>query len=241
MTEDIALLVSGITGFSIALGTLLLARLIGLRMLIKFAGDQQTSVAELFYLGLRWPSLVWCIATSLAIAVRVTELPERITSPISRGIEVFVIFSVTAATASMLNALCSYALRRVKSPLEGNGLLVGLIRTAVYISGGLVLLSQLGIAIGPLLTALGVGGLAVALAFKDTFENVFSGINLLVDNSIALGDRIKIEHNYEGLVLDIGWRTTKIRLDDGTLLIIPNTRLAQSVTLNRTKAAHPPQ
>jgi small-conductance mechanosensitive channel len=235
MSEQLALTVSALTGFSIALAALLLVRALGLRGLRKVIARRASSPASVFYEGLKWPSLVWCFATSLAVAVRVSELPERITSLVGRAIEIFVILSVTVAAATVLSALSRYALERVKSPLSSNGLLNGLIRSTVFISGGLMLLSHLGIAIGPLLTALGIGGLAVALAFKDTFENLFSGINLLIDRSIELGDRIKIEQNFEGRVVDIGWRTTKLLLDDDAILVIPNTRLAQGITVNRKR------
>lgn len=239
MSEQVALAVSALTGFTIAFVTLLIVRALGLRGLRKLTARSAESSASVFYEGLRWPSLVWSFATSLAVAVRASELPDRITAPVSRAIEVFVILSVTVAAASVLSALSRYALERVKSPLSGNGLLNGLIRSTVFIAGGLMLLSHLGIAIGPLLTALGIGGLAVALAFKDTFENLFSGINLLIDRSIEVGDRIKIEQNYEGRVVDIGWRTTKLLLDDAAILVIPNTRLAQGVTVNRKRQPTP--
>jgi small-conductance mechanosensitive channel len=239
MSEQLALTVSALTGFSIAFAALLIVRALGLRGLRKVIARRASSPAFVFYEGLKWPSLVWCFATSLAVAVRVSELPERITSPVGRAIEIFVILSVTVAAATVLSALSRYALERVKSPLSSNGLLNGLIRSTVFISGGLMLLSHLGIAIGPLLTALGIGGLAVALAFKDTFENLFSGINLLIDRSVELGDRIKIEQNYEGRVVDIGWRTTKLLLDDDAILVIPNTRLAQGITVNRKRQPTP--
>jgi small-conductance mechanosensitive channel len=81
----------------------------------------------------------------------------------------------------------------------------------VFAVGVLVLLSALGLQITPVLTALGVGGLAVALALQDTLANLFAGLHLLADKPIRVGDYVKVGDAAEGFVIDIGWRSTRIR------------------------------
>src|SRR5207249_3231967 len=84
-------------------------------------------------------------------------------------------------------------------------------RLVVLVVGGLVLLSSLGIAVTPILTALGVGGLAVALALQDTLSNLFAGIHLLADKPIRVGDYVRLSaENVEGHVVDVGWRSTRL-------------------------------
>src|SRR4030095_2322700 len=91
----------------------------------------------------------------------------------------------------------------------------GLSRTLIYIFvfsiGLLVLLSEFDVKITPILTALGVGGLAVALALQDTLANLFAGIHILVEEPISLGATIRLASGEEGVVTDIGWRTTRVR------------------------------
>ena len=106
------------------------------------------------------------------------------------------------------------------------------ISTTIISMGFLIILDQLGIAIAPLVAGLGVGGLAVALALQSTFTNFFAGLNVLTDGSIRTGDFIELEHGAVGEVDQIGWRTTKVRLMDNNMVIIPNYRLAENVTIN---------
>src|SRR5205814_7793895 len=96
----------------------------------------------------------------------------------------------------------------------------------------LILLDVLGVKITPLLTALGVGGLAVALALQDTLSNLFAGVHLLADRPIRVGDYVKIAENIEGHVVDVGWRSTRVRTLGNNVMIVPNKRVAESVIVN---------
>ena len=96
-----------------------------------------------------------------------------------------------------------------------------------------MILAALGIQITPILTALGVGGLAVALALQDTLSNLFAGIHLLADRPIRSGDYVKVADTVEGHVEDIGWRSTRVRMLQNVVVTIPNKRVAESIMLLR--------
>ena len=89
-----------------------------------------------------------------------------------------------------------------------------------------------GIAITPLVIALGIGGLAAALAMQDTLSNLFGGFHLLADQPVQVGDLIRLENGMEGVVEDIGWRSTRIRSLSKDLIVVPNAKLAQSILTN---------
>jgi small-conductance mechanosensitive channel len=114
--------------------------------------------------------------------------------------------------------------------------MTGLVRTAVrgtiLLIGMLVTLDALGVQITPLLTALGVGGLAVALALQDTLSNLFAGVHLLADKPIRVGDYVKIADTIEGYVVDVGWRSTRVRMLQHNVVIVPNKRVAESIIIN---------
>lgn len=181
--------------------------------------------------------LVLVAGLAVLVGLPLAHLPARVESLAHTGARVIVMLAVTAMTAKVAETLLRRWLRRARSPMAGSGLIKGVTNTLVYSLGILTVLSALGVHIGPLLTALGVGGLAMALAFKDTAENMFSGIHLLIDRSVEVGDLIKIESGQEGIVEDIGWRTSRIRLGGDDLLIIPNTKLAQNITIRKKKKA----
>ena len=107
-----------------------------------------------------------------------------------------------------------------------------IVNIAILVIGILIILSQLNVKIGPLLGALGIGGLAVALALQDTLSNLFAGIYMMVDRPLTVGDFVKLESGEEGFVEEIGWRNTKVRMWANNIVVIPNLKLAQSVVTN---------
>jgi small-conductance mechanosensitive channel len=107
-----------------------------------------------------------------------------------------------------------------------------LAQLGVVILGSLIILNQLHVSIAPILTALGVGGLAVALALQDTLSNLFAGFYVAVAGQVRLGDYIKLDSGEEGYITDISWRTTTIRTLNSNLIIVPNSKLAKAVVTN---------
>lgn len=105
-------------------------------------------------------------------------------------------------------------------------------RIAVYIIGILVALQSLGISVAPILTALGVGGLAVALALQDTLSNLFSGIHILLSKQVRRGDYVRLSPTEEGYITDISWRNTTIRAMSNNMIIVPNSKLATAIITN---------
>src|SRR5688572_21140835 len=98
--------------------------------------------------------------------------------------------------------------------------------------GLLVILNGLGLSITPMLTALGVGGLAVALAMKEPLANSFAGVFLTLGGQIRLGDYVKLDSGQEGYVADFSWRSTRLRMLPNNLVIVPNAKLAQAIVVN---------
>lgn len=113
-------------------------------------------------------------------------------------------------------------------------LLMQIIRIALFIIGILLVISNLGYNVTALLTGLGVGGLAFALAAQDILKNFFAGIALIFDKTFGKGERVQFEGN-SGIIEELKLRSTKLRTYDGTLLTIPNAMLADNIVENVTK------
>lgn len=121
-----------------------------------------------------------------------------------------------------------------KSPIlrtSGN-ILRGSLTIIIYCLGILVVLSTLGISITPIVASLGIGSLAIALALQPTLENFFSGIQILADKPIRVGDYIELESGEQGFVEKIGWRSTWIKMLPNNIIIMPNGALAKSKVIN---------
>ena len=106
------------------------------------------------------------------------------------------------------------------------------VRAIVMILGVLILLDSFGVSITPLLASLGVGSLAVALALQPTLENFFSGVQLVIDKPIVVGQFIRLDSGEEGYVEKIGWRSTWVRMLPNNVVVIPNKVLVSSRILN---------
>ncbi|MEK7701548.1 MAG: mechanosensitive ion channel family protein, partial [candidate division NC10 bacterium] len=142
------------------------------------------------------------------------------------------ILSVTLTAAGVVTRLIGHASERRALGGPVTGLAQTAARVTVLVIGLLVLLSVLGIHVTPILTALGVGGLAVALALQDTLSNLFAGMHLLADKPIRVGDYVKIAETVEGHVVDIGWRSTRVRMLQNTVVVVPNKKVAESIIVN---------
>lgn len=145
------------------------------------------------------------------------------------------ILSVTAALVRLVTGIVE-AYGRGPAAGYGGTTLIRYISSAILVFIGVVsVLALFGISIVPAITALGVGGLAVALAFQDTLANVFSGINLTLARQIRVGDYVEMQGGVEGTIVDIGWRSTTLRSLLGPQVHIPNKKLAESVMTNYTR------
>ncbi len=102
----------------------------------------------------------------------------------------------------------------------------------VYGLGALLVLDQLNVNINPLIAGLGIGGLAVALAIQPTLSNLFAGTYVMTEGVITAGDFIELENGMSGYVIDVGWRSTRIRTFQNNLLVIPNSRFAETIFTN---------
>ncbi len=109
------------------------------------------------------------------------------------------------------------------------------VKTSIAIVGVLIILGKWQVQIGPLLSALGIGGLAIALALNSSLSNVFSGIQLILDRSVNVGDKVELDSGDVGVVLDIGLRTTLMRTYDNEVISLPNSQLANARIKNYTR------
>ncbi len=143
-----------------------------------------------------------------------------------------VIVLTTYGLARAGGALLIWYLRRAKVRQSLVRLAQRITILLVYVGGLLVLLDYLGIPISPMIAGLGLGGLAVALALQPTLGNFFAGTQIIFDRVVHVGDYIELDNSISGYVTDVGWRSTRIRTVFNNLIVIPNSRLADSIITN---------
>ena len=227
--NDIVLFFAVLTTVS---GACLLFRKLALNMLKRWAEKTETKVDDIILATIRHPSIYWSLAIGLYMAVGLSSFPTKFVDYTLKALYILIIFSATLVLANLISRLTQYAIESRELPLPATGLSRTIIKAVVLTVGILIILGSLGISITPLITALGVGGLAVALALQDTLSNLFAGIHILVERPIRVGDYIKLSSGEEGYVMDIGWRTTRIRMLANNVIIVPNNKLSQSIITN---------
>jgi small-conductance mechanosensitive channel len=211
---------------------LLMLRAIAFRFLHQWAERTETRLDDIIIASIKKPSLLFVVAIGIHVGLTFTGLPEKHLGYISKILSIIIILSVTLASANLAGRLFKNYMQKTTIPIPTTGLAYGIVKGTILVIGFLIILSVLGISITPLITALGVGGLAVALALQDTLANLFAGIHILMEKSIRVGDFVRLETGQEGYVDDITWRTTRIRMLPNNVVVIPNSKLAQSVVTN---------
>lgn len=230
--ESLRHIALSLTVFAVVAGSALLVRRLLLSVLHRWAAKTETAIDDILLGVIRGPSIFWAIALGLYLAIGTSMLPPRIIQVSFSVLHALVILSFTFVAANVASHALRFAAERAELPFASTGLTQVVVKGFVITLGLLILLGTLGVSIAPLLTALGVGGLAVALALQDTLSNLFAGIHILMEKSIRVGDFIRLESGEEGYVTDIGWRTTRIRLLPNNVVIIPNNKLAQARIVN---------
>jgi small-conductance mechanosensitive channel len=203
----------------------------------RYAVGRRWAGGDLLIAAFRGVTFTFFLIAGVYAAFLAMPLPPANLTILHKGFLVALVPLATIVLARITGSLVSTysrGLYRGKdvAALPSPSILANLTKLLVFIIGGLIILQSLGIAISPILTALGVGGLAVALALQETLSNLFSGIYIMVSRQIRPGDYIKLNTGEEGHVVDINWRSTQIREAPNNMIIVPNAKLGAANVTN---------
>lgn len=149
---------------------------------------------------------------------------------LKRVIIIIFLYSVTLVFARLSGRFVKVYTR--KTERVSASLISNVVKIAILILGTLIILQTVGIEVTPIVTTLGISGLAVGLALKDTLENIFSGFYLIFSKQVRTGDYVKLEDKHEGYVTDITWRNTTIKELYNNVIVVPNSKLASAIFTN---------
>jgi small-conductance mechanosensitive channel len=162
-------------------------------------------------------------------AVELTPSAERVGL---QALQLGVIFLIAFVGVRLLGLVVAEWGRRTGAAQSLTGPASALGKIIIVAVALIMAADALGIAIAPLVTTLGLGSLAVALALQDTLANFFSGLYLLAEEPIRVGDYVKLDSGEEGYVAAIGWRSTRIRQLANNIVVVPNQKLSQAIVTN---------
>ena len=183
----------------------------------------------------------WCLGVGCTwTAVLSLPLRSAYRYDLDHALLAVIVVVISLGTAKVAGAAVHAGATSQAGTSGSATIFVSITRVVVWTIGGLVLLDSLGVAITPLLTALGVGGLAVALALQDTLSNLFAGVHILASRKVQPGDFIQLDNGMQGYVVDTNWRSTIIRQLPNNILVVPNATVASAIVTNYHLPEHEP-
>lgn len=177
---------------------------------------------------------------SMALLARITYpelgLPKPAARVMQLSVRILIVLSIVWATYRFVDLISArMAERAAKTESKLDDQLVPLVRKSLKIftvvAGVLIILQNLDVNVASLLAGLGIGGVAVALAAKDTVANFFGSVMIFADRPFQIGDVVSI-NSVEGIVEEVGFRSTRIRTFYNSLVTVPNARFTEAAIDN---------
>jgi small-conductance mechanosensitive channel len=203
--------------------------------LLKITKKTKTKIDDIAVRRITAPLAVFVIFLGVYFALKYLSYLSKYQSWVHGIFFVVISLLVSWFIAGLLSAFIGKWLQVHKRYEKTPQLLNKVVVIIVYLIALIIILSYFDVEITPLITALGVGGLAVGLALQNTLSNFFAGLHIISDQPIKVGDFIQlIDGDLSGYVEDIGWRSTRIRTLPNSFVIVPNAKLAESTLINNS-------
>lgn len=232
LAEDPAELIWPVVIFLLTMAAGWLVRWLILKALRGWVARTQSRGGVVLLDVLAGPMLIWLVILAAHVAIQSSSMPPKLADRVAEILYFLWMVSVTLMATRLAGNLVRNFGDQVPGALPVTTLSQNLAQIGVLILGTVVVLDHYNYSIKTILTALGIGGLAVALALQDTLSNLFGGFYVAVARQIRLGDYVKLSTGEEGYVSDIGWRSTTIRSLNNNMIIVPNAKLAQAIVTN---------
>ena len=188
---------------------------------------------DVIYYSLEAPVKFAIILLGLWIAIHRLVYPDSFVKNIDSAFSILIVLDITWFFGRIFTELLQTYWGR-QSNGHANKMMPIIKRTIlviVWIIGVIMALSNVGVNISALLGTLGIGGIAFALAAQDTVKNIFGAFTILTDKPFSIGDTIRFD-SYEGTVVDVGVRSTKIMNYDKRIITFPNYKITDAAIIN---------
>lgn len=226
----------------ILLGSFILAKLIYWvfgNIIKKFTKKTKTKIDDILIDMLEEPVVLGMTIFGLWYGFRQLAFPDTVNVWVNNVYNIMIAFTVTWLIARLVDAIIREYLvplaEKSESTMDDQMIPVirkGL-RAVIWILGILVALNNAGYNVGALLAGLGIGGLALAMAAKDTVANIFGGITIFTDKPFKINDRVKL-NGFDGTITEIGIRSTRLKTLAGRIVTIPNSKFTDGMVENVT-------
>ncbi len=208
------------------------------KIILNVTKKTKTDLDDAIVNKLKAPVSLLLLFIGIKLAIIPLDIHTKAAEIIYEIITTLIIGTITYGVIGVVYALIVHWkkewVHKTKSKIDDHliVLLNGIAKYVIGLIGLMFILQAWGVQIGPLLASLGIAGIAVAFALQTTLGNVFGGASLVVDQTIKVGDVIRLETGELGKIVSIGVRSTKILTPENVTLSIPNGKLADSKIQN---------
>lgn len=225
----------------IVLGTILVTKLVSLfnkKVLKNLTLKTKNKLDDIIYDSLESPLLFGLMLLGIWIAIHRLVYPDKFVLAVDGAYKILIVLNVTWFAAKLIISLIETywetPVRAQHGHTQVNRMMPVIKRTTlvlIWIIGIITALSNVGVNISALLGTLGIGGIAFALAAQDTVKNIFGAFTILADKPFTIGDIIRID-GFEGTIVDVGVRSTKMMNYDKRIITFPNYKIADASIVN---------
>ncbi len=196
----------------------------------------KTRIDDLVIKAFPKPLAFLIFVVGIYVAIRILSLPPKSEKILHEAFKILIAVSITYFAIKLVDILAGLIKPVIEeTPSKLDDQLVPVIGRTLKIAVGavaaLVIVENFGYDIKSLLAGLGIGGIAFAFAARDTVANFFGSVTIFADRPFQVGERVQVD-GFDGPVESIGMRSTRIRTLDGTLVVIPNNRMANATIHN---------
>ena len=220
----------------IILGAIIIVKLLSLlgkKVIKPFVTGTDNHLDDVIFYSLEAPVKFAIILLGIWIAIHRLVYPDSFVKVVDNAYSILIVLDITWFFGRLFSSLLQVYWGK-QSNGQANKMMPIIKRTIlviVWLIGIVMALSNVGVIISSLLGTLGIGGIAFALAAQDTVKNVFGAFTILTDKPFSIGDTIRVD-SYEGTVVDVGVRSTKIMNYDKRIITFPNYKITDTSIVN---------
>ena len=220
----------------IILGTIIIVKLLSLlgkKVIKPFVTGTDNHLDDVIFYSLEAPVKFAIILLGIWIAIHRLVYPDSFVKVVDNAYSILIVLDITWFFGRLFSSLLQVYWGK-QSNGQANKMMPIIKRTIlviVWLIGIVMALSNVGVNISALLGTLGIGGIAFALAAQDTVKNIFGAFTILTDKPFSIGDTIRVD-SYEGTVVDVGVRSTKIMNYDKRIITFPNYKITDTSIVN---------
>ena len=220
----------------IILGAIIIVKLLSLlgkKVIKPFVTGTDNHLDDVIFYSLEAPVKFAIILLGIWIAIHRLVYPDSFVKVVDNAYSILIVLDITWIFGRLFSSLLQVYWGK-QSNGQANKMMPIIKRTIlviVWLIGIVMALSNVGVNISALLGTLGIGGIAFALAAQDTVKNVFGTFTILTDKPFSIGDTIRVD-SYEGTVVDVGVRSTKIMNYDKRIITFPNYKITDTSIVN---------